>query len=329
MSADQQRHDDLMQSWVRAPQVSSGDPRKVPDRASWLAQPAHEISAQLTPLKLSVLLPFDGSRRAFHTLRLENPALSRRDYLPALGAQLARIFDALYGLGVHTVIAHLLERDVFLRGTTYVEESMLGAQQVFLGNEFAAVLARHDVLAAACGGWDVVPLIDAQRQAVAGLDRALRAATAAHRTRLMLTSLHPRPFVEEILLRQRALIAQGIETPTFADVRMAAYPLGPERVDIVINNDALRPGNYLSPLLDDNTNLYQLTFSSYQLTELQLRKILYDAAYLRHGRLPEGLLYSDDDVRAFTAHTAAQNACIIGLGRLIGPGLWQPDIHLD
>jgi hypothetical protein len=315
-----------MDAWLTAPAPRNAGPP--PDRDAWLQQPEEQIAKQLAPLGLSVLMPTDGSRRAFQAMRNANPALTRADYVPLLGARLAQLVAQWFALGVRCVIAHMFERDVFARGTPYVVQGVQAAQHILAGDTFAALYAQYDVRATVGGNWDVAGLPADEKAALRTFEAAISARSVPAGQRLLLAPFQPLGFVDEILRRQRVLIAAGDPAPDVAAVRRAAYPLGPARVDILLNNDAMRPGNYLSPLLDTDTNLYQLSFGVYDLTAAHMRSILYDAAYLRRGPLPDGALYGPDDARAFAAHAAAQRGRIAGLGRQIGPGIWQLDLDL-
>jgi hypothetical protein len=94
---------------------------------------------------------------------------------------------------------------------------------------------------------------------------------------------------------------------------------------LFINTGWFRVGGTLPPVLDQGTDLYNLSILAFDLTEHDLRRILYDHLFLRNAAPEDNIPYTPDDLQELADYYAHNSQYVIGLGRLVGSGLWYPD----
>jgi hypothetical protein len=295
------------------PNVSSND---------WLTLSGPELAKIVNKANLAVMVPSDGSRRHY-LLNVRRPdEVSASHYLASMGRALAQLIGRLFLHGVKTVVISMLEGPNFERSTDYVERGIAGAHAIITGETFAALYREHGVRARLCGAYDLFcePRV---RNALQETDRTLGAMTPTG-SRLLLYGFFPRRPVDEVIERSARLSLQLGRAPSHAEVHAACYPHGPGRLDALINSDWMRAGRLVPPILDEGTHYYHLNFSPYALTDEDVRAILYDLLFVRRPEPPEGVNYSPETLEAFREYAAQHGRKIIGLGRRVGPGIWQP-----
>jgi hypothetical protein len=107
------------------------------------------------------------------------------------------------------------------------------------------------------------------------------------------------------------------------------YP-HPTGVDLLIGAGWLKVGGILPPWLDEgHTDIYNLGFLTLELDELTLRRILYDHLYRRNASGDADADYSPEDLAALDTFYRHNQGKLIGLGKLVGPGLWYADCPDD
>jgi len=134
--------------------------------------------------------------------------------------------------------------------------------------------------------------------------------------------------LDEVIARS-VLLAHTLERlPTEAEVRQACFPYGPVTLDVLISGGWLRVANAdFPPVLNaGQTDLYSLSYLMQDLSEHSLRKILYDRIFRRYVTSPtDNIVYELEDLEELREFYDQHQDRILGLGQLIGPGLWYPE----
>jgi hypothetical protein len=100
----------------------------------------------------------------------------------------------------------------------------------------------------------------------------------------------------------------------------------PTRIDLLIGAGWLKVGGILPPWLDEgHTDIYNLGFLTLDLDELTVRRILYDHLYRRNAAGDADADYSPEDLAALDNFYRHNHGKLIGLGKLVGAGLWYAD----
>jgi hypothetical protein len=76
---------------------------------------------------------------------------------------------------------------------------------------------------------------------------------------------------------------------------------------------------------DGGADLYFTTGLPLDITEDMMRRILYDHLFLRGVAPEDNADYASADLDTLRAYYATQGQGVIGLGQLIGPGLWYAE----
>jgi hypothetical protein len=98
----------------------------------------------------------------------------------------------------------------------------------------------------------------------------------------------------------------------------------PTQVDLLIGAGWLKVGGILPPWLDEgHTDIYNLGFLTLDLDEITLRRILYDHLFRRNAAGDAD--YSPEDLAALDTFYRHNHGKLIGLGKLVGGGLWYAD----
>ncbi|HRA01408.1 MAG TPA: hypothetical protein PLJ62_14475, partial [Thermoflexales bacterium] len=92
---------------------------------------------------------------------------------------------------------------------------------------------------------------------------------------------------------------------------------------LVINTDLMRAGYIVPPVLDKGTHYYHLGYIPYDLSEQNLRQILYDYLFVRHPEPQEGANYSENELARIQEAIAENKNRVVGLGQRVGAGMWQ------
>jgi len=129
-----------------------------------------------------------------------------------------------------------------------------------------------------------------------------------------------------MIARTLTLHVQKGRAPTADELCQSCFPDGPHEINILIGAGWLRVGSFLPPLLDGGrTDLYNIAHLALDLQEETARRILYDHLFRRWAAPEDDVRYQPKDLQALGAFYREHAQCVVGLGQLIGPGLWYPD----
>ncbi|MFT3768118.1 MAG: hypothetical protein QM820_21925 [Minicystis sp.] len=309
------------------PKKTAGDKPDYPSLGEWLAMPREAIAREVWARRLTVMIWLDGTRR--HYL-LSRPDLGGQihdfdDYARHGAAAYVRVYELLFSLGVHTVVDSPLYPPNFQRGETYLRKGVAANRRLVLGEPFAGFYARARVRARIFGDYELAPAAATVRTELADQAASLALATPEGERRILF-GYRAGSFAEEMAARAGALAGALGRAPTAEELQIACFPDGPEAIDILILGGWLRVGHVLPPLLDGGrTDIYDVPHLAIDLQEGALRRILHDHLFLRRAVSEDGISYTAEDLRALSAHYAAHDGCVLGVGHLVGPGVWHPE----
>jgi tuberculosinol/isotuberculosinol synthase len=280
-----------------------------------MALPAEDISGVVLPKRLAVLVSLDGTRR-FANMR--DPS-SREDW--ARYSQLGKeatvsLVETLFALGVQTILITALWPSNFTRGNEYAKVVLgpLGLAGL-TDATWRVVYDRWGARARLSGTWrEAEPWMVEEMEKVAGQ----YVAATPEGDRLLLWEADAGDILEATL----KLAAQV--GPSRGAILAAHYPDGPERIHIAIKSGRLSTlDRIVSPVMLDKTDLYLVSNLTLELTEDQLRAILYDHLFLRHAAPEDNMSYSDQYLAAYRRWHDARPPRVVGLGELDPGGYWS------
>lgn len=299
----------------------------IPDIEEWLAYPQAELANYVRPKQLAVLLSIDGSRRHYLLSKPNNDGkiTDFADYARHTAQAYTRVYDLLFALGVNTILTPMLYPPNFLRSPDYLQKAILSSQQAFLGEAFCQLYERRQVAARLYGDYDIAPNAAPVRTELTALTASLQALTPVGE-RQLLFGFAAGSFGDEAIKRGLTLGTQLNRVPTQDEVRAACFPQGPQQINILIGAGWLRVGMILPPLLDGGaTDIYNLSHLVLDLQETSLRQILYDHLFRRWAAPEDDANYSSQDLLELKNFYSKHNNGLIGLGQLVGPGIWYAD----
>lgn len=316
-------NDSILSNWLQI-RSGRGQITEAPPLEDWMRASRQDVARVVEPFQLSVLIPSDGSRRHFllRQLNEKNPSDNSREYLSAMGAQLVGLFRLLVSTGVKNILCPILQKPNFERGSDYVRQAAQATSAVLTGETFSRFYRDWKAEPRLYGAWDVLPPAEPARDILTALNQRL-GALAGGNSRVILFGFCPGSFVDEMCARAALRAQSQGDMPSSEDLRRLCFPHGPENLDLVINADALRAGYIVPPVLDHGAQYYHLGYIPYDLSETNLRQILYDYLFLRRPEPDEGQNYSQAELREIQAHNTQNKNKVLGLGKRLGSGLWQ------
>jgi hypothetical protein len=300
---------------------------EIPSIETWMALPVTELAEYVFSKRLSVLMSVDGTRR--HYL-LSRPITDGRisdfeDYARVSADAYVRLYDLLFSIGIHTVMTPLYYPPNFLRSESYLRPSIAATRHLLTHDPFLALYKRWNLRARLYGDYEFAPKAVPVQSDLIEIAAQLGQLTAEG-GRCLLFGYCAGSFTEEVIVRTSMLNAQLGRTPVLDEVRQACFPDGPQALNILIKSGWLRVGMLLPPILDGGrTDLYILLHLPLDLQENVLRRILYDHLFLRRAAAEDDLEYDPDDLQILTRYYQNHKDAVIGLGELIGPGLWYAE----
>ncbi len=296
----------------------------IPAFEEWMALPAESIAQQVWPHRVAVMFTSDGTRR--HYLMRHPEEAGQITNFPAFQQHTAEIyrnsFDLLYRFGVQTILTPSLYSLNFSRGDQMLQFYLDGTRRWLLTEPYLSFYRQWDVQVRLYGDYDIAPAAEPIREGLMQVDADM-AALESRGSRLLLFGYTADIFQNEYLRRAITLQATLKRVPTQEEIRLACFPHGPGRIDIHFGGGWMRVGRVLPFVLDEGTtDLYFATGLTFDLTETMLRQILYDHLFLRNVSPEDNVAYTPELLAEISDYYATQGENVIGLGRLIGPGLW-------
>lgn len=283
-----------------------------PSLDSFMRMPRSEIASRIAPRRISLLVTLDGTRRwAF----LHHPE-SRRDfalYSRLLAEATISLIDRVFALGVREIVIPALYPPNFERGDDWLRAALGPHGTQLLFNEpYLAAYARWNARSRIGGtfpraqAWAVAELAEVNRRLVAATPDG---------ERLVVWSCDAGEVLEAMLEA-----AQEAGTDKRAAHRRY-YPDGPEQVHLIIQGGWPRVLSAL-PTLTSRAHLYFVTNLTLDLTEAQLRAVLYDYAFQREIAPEDNMAYSDELLAASRRIYLDEAPRVAGLGVLGPEGIW-------
>jgi hypothetical protein len=293
----------------------------------WLSLPKAEIAEFIAGKHLGVLMSIDGTRRHYLLSRpiTDGKIYDFEDYARHSAEAYVRVYDLLFSFGIETVMTPIFYPPNFQRSQDFLRRSMDANRELLYHEPFAGLYQRWELRARLYGDYDfaanAVPVHTDLEEVAATLKQL-----TPHGSRRLLFGYCAGSFSEEIVHRTALLTSQLGRAPTLPEVRLACFPDGPTELNILIKTGWLRVGMLLPPILDGGkTDLYVLLHLPLDLQEEVLRRILYDHLFLRRAAPEDDLTYNADALFALDKYYQEHKDAVMGLGQLIGPGLWYAD----
>jgi len=318
-------NESILSSWLKIERQGSAKPMPVPSIEDWMSASRQDLARVVDGAQITVLVPSDGSRRHFllRQLKQKNNSSEARDYLSAMGAQLVGLFRLLFSCGVKNILCPILQSPNFERGMDYIRTAAQSTSAVLAGEAFTRFYRDWNAEAHLYGGWDVLHGGEAVRETLQALNQKFEAFPNPGSQRKILYGFCPGTFVDEMCARVALYATKNKTYPSAEQLRQACFPFGPDKLDLVINTDLMRAGYIVPPVLDKGTHYYHLGYIPYDLSEQNLRQILYDYLFVRHPEPQEGANYSENELARIQEAIAENKNRVVGLGQRVGAGMWQ------
>jgi adenosine tuberculosinyltransferase len=301
---------------------------------NWLGLERWKLAKIVRERRLSVMFSVDGTQRYYLIERYRNNSKNQaaefdfEDYTGFIAPQLTRVFDLLFGLGVENVLNMVLLPPNFDRSPNYIRFVVGNSYNTFTGTVFQKLYDRHGLQVHTFGDYDLAPRAEPVRAQLENLERRFEELNTAQpesgQAQTLWLGYYADSFTQELVKR-----AQTTKVSADADLRAACFrnlPNAPRRIDLLIGAGWLRVGGILPPLLDaGQTDIYNMAALILDMNEETLRRILYDHLFLRNAWSDADQNYSVDNIAQLACHQEQHGNCLIGLGKLEGPGIWYAE----
>jgi hypothetical protein len=301
----------------------------IPTIDEWENLSREEMAAAVRPYHLSVKVALDGTRRHF---LLSNPndegeILDFAAYAQFGMASIMNMIDLLFTCGFETVLVLNVWPPDVERRDDYLAQALPHTRALIMGEEPYERYRAWDAKVSLYGNYDINPIMSTVADELLEIKEELESVVQAG-SRLLLWGYCGGRGLDEAIARSVILGQQLGRIPTEDEVRRACFPLGPTNLDVFIGGGWLRIGNAdLPPVLNNGkTDIYSLSHLPLDLSEAEVRRILYDRLFLRYASSPEtNMSYTMQTTKALKTYYDAHRNCILGTGHLVGPDLWYPD----
>ena len=261
-----------------------------PTLAEWLSLDVARLREAVSSARVSIVAPGDGTRR-FVLLRSGGEPVNAKRYFDIAGAGLRDMLARLFDHGLETVLCPLLPPSAFSRGEAYITQGLRACHALLAGETLAELYAGCGLRARLYGGFRDAGLAQPVLELLESLEQRLIEMTPAG-DRLLLFGMSPVSAVDELI----ALSKRADAHLDRAAIRRLSFPDGPEKADLAISYDQLRVSEVLPPLLDQGTDVYHLTYLPFELTDHDIRVILYDHLIVRPAARHDQTNYSEEDL---------------------------------
>ena len=269
---------------------SSDYDRRPPTLAEWLSLDVARLREAVSAARVSIVAPGDGTRR-FVLLRSGGEPVNAKRYFDIAGAGLRDMLARLFAHGLETVLCPLLPPSAFSRGEAYIPQGLRACHALLASEALAEWYAGCGVRARLYGGFRDAGLAEPVLELLESLEQRLIKMTPTG-DRLLLFGMSPVSAVDELI----ALSKRADAHLDRAAIRQLSFPNGPEKADLAISYDQLRVSEVLPPLLDQGTDVYHLTYLPFELTDHDIRVILYDHLIVRPAARHDQTNYSEEDL---------------------------------
>jgi hypothetical protein len=250
------------------------------------------------------------------------------------GQRILNIARMFFNHGVHTLFTHALTPGQFDadKGEGYLPLALTSGMERIAGtSEFLQFYEEYGVRVRFFGNYRQVLEGSQYRGTLALFDEAEERTRTNDRCRLYWGFNSEQDQIAPILELAVQYYRNHGRAPSREEVVELYYGEPVEPLDIFIGFNRPRIAALMPPLLESRADLYFTVGLSWDLSQLQLRNILYDHLYARRGRHRD---YGALPASAFSEMQAfyrLNQGGVIGLGRRYEPGnIWHPipQVHL-
>ena len=297
----------------------------VPTLEYWLTASSEEVAFEVASHHLAVLFSIDGTRRHYLLHNELEEITDFAAYTRFTAERHIRVYDMLFSLGVETIMSSFLYPPNFQRSVSYVQQAVASCQQLLTTDAFLALYKHQDVIVRMVGDYDISPNAAVVRSDLMALASELRSVTPRG-TRSLRFGFYAGDPITELITRSTTFTRTVGTPPTREELCIACFPEGPSAINILIEAGWLRVGLVLPSILDNGqTDIYNLTHLALEVQEETIRRILYDHLFRRWAAAEDDLTYSAADLAALREYYADHPNGVIGIGQIVGPGLWYAE----
>ena len=300
-------------------QYASSPPRL----ADWLSWPQERVARWVSAQEQPVVMgwPFNGTRRWYLLHRRENP--NAGDYVTTTIRRQAEQHRSVFAHGVSVIVAPHFGAELLKRGTAYTR-TVLGDGLLKLGDDpVNQEMFDAGVRIRFYGDYDEVLDTPTYRPMLHACARLTAATSSGDGPLLLIGLFADAPYPKLARLSVEFAEKHG-RIPTRQDLIEAYYGLPVP--DLTLYLGFSQPALFDVPLLTTGQeDLYATLTPSADVTERQLREILYDHLVARRIAEDNYDSLSDDALAALAEYNERYRSITLGIGR-IDPrtGLWNP-----
>jgi adenosine tuberculosinyltransferase len=293
-----------------------------PQLAEWLswrrAHLAQWVLAQEQPVVMG--WPFNGTRRWYLLHRRENSTAG--DYVTTTIRRQAEQHRLVFAHGVSVIVAPHFGRELLQRGTSYTQ-TVLGGLLKLGDDPINQEMVDAGLRIHFYGDYEEIldtpvfrPMLDACA--------SLTAATASGDGPLLLIGLFADAPYPKIARLSVAFAEKHGRAPDRQDLIEAYYGLAVPNLSLFVGFS--QPALFDVPLLTTGReDLYATLAPSADLTEKQLREILYDHLVTRRIADDNYEMLPDEALAALAAYYERHRGMTVGIGRIDSlTGVWNP-----
>ena len=293
-----------------------------PHLAEWLSWPRERLAQWILDQKQPVVLgwPFNGTRRWYLLHKRENPTAG--DYVTTTIRRQAELHRLVFAHGISVIVAPHFGTELLQRGAAYTRTVLGGL--LTLGDEpINQEMFDAGVRIRFYGDFEEVldtPIYHPMLDACA----SLTAATASGDGPLLLIGLFADAPYPKLAHLSVTFAEKHGRTPDRQDLIEAYYGIAVPDLSLYLG--FCQPALFDIPLLTTGQeDLYATLTPSADLTERQLRELLYDHLVTRRIAEDDYETLPDGALAALAAYNERYRGITLGIGR-IDPltGVWNP-----
>jgi len=240
-----------------------------------------------------VVFPFNGTRRWFLFEHVDQAANMTMDaYNDLAGKRYIELFKMLFDHGIDTVLAPIFGGDIMERGAEYMDSIGAAMSRLAENPDFTSFYNEYDVRVHFYGDYRKKFRAGDYAQLIDSFDK-ITTETAGHQKKRLFYGVFAGDATEAVADISVSYYKENSEAPDRRQVIEKYYGEYIERANIFIGFEKFTVFDY--PLLNaGDESVYFTVAPSLFMTELQLRRILYDHLFLRPMEEPDYLEMSKD-----------------------------------
>lgn len=294
------------------------------DLEQFLALPTSEVAEIVRDSGTKTcVFPFNGTRRWFlleHGDSIQgDPA---KAYIEATTGGYIRLFKMLFDHGIETVIAPVFGSEILLRGEEYMTQ--IGASMGLLGEhpEFVSFYDQYHVRVQFYGDYRR-EFEGGQYQSILNMFDKVTAATASGKKHRLFYGVFASDATQSIAELSVRFFQENGRVPTRNELVEIYYGALIEKADLFIGFEKFSVFDY--PMLNwGEENLYFTIAPSLYMTDVLLRKILYDCIFLRPLAEPDYSHMPKEQIDLMRKTYLQQKDNAFGVG-VVRNGIWYAE----